>query len=88
VNAFNNIDWCQEIYLDICRGIESLHEKLGESQVSYTIPGCSIIPAVRASILFLLHTYYPYCRWLLCIGFYSICAYNCHVCAQNDSEPR
>jgi hypothetical protein len=56
VNAFNNIDWCQEIYLDICRGIESLHEKLGESQVSYTILGCSIIPAVRASILFFYST--------------------------------
>jgi hypothetical protein len=34
VNTFINIDWCHEIYLDICRSIESLHEKLGESQVS------------------------------------------------------
>jgi hypothetical protein len=72
MNTFINIDWCHEIYLDICCSIESLHEKLGESQVSYTILGCSIIPVVRASILFLLHTYYAYCCWLLCIGFYSI----------------
>lgn len=46
MNTFNNIDWCHEIYLDICHGIESLHEKLGESQVSYTILGCSIIHAL------------------------------------------
>jgi hypothetical protein len=51
----------------------SLHEKLGDSQVSYTILGCSIIPAVQVSILFfLLHTYYAYYCWLLCMGFYNI----------------
>jgi hypothetical protein len=68
LNTFNNIDWCHEIYLDICRGIESLHEKLGgEPQVSYTIPGCSIIPAVQALIAFskstrTMHT---------CVGYYA-----------------